>query len=141
VDAIDFIILILTRGPMMLPLLYVLAILLRAACHFAGVEIPALGRSFVTASATAALTVVVTLILASIFGPVDDSALGLLSLFLTLLFTLLANMMFAMGLYRLLLGVSYNQALSVWLIQAMSFVAFIVAAGCLIGVPYSLFVD
>jgi hypothetical protein len=141
VDAIDIIILILTRGPVLLLLSYVLAILLRAACHFAGVEIPALGRAFVTATVTAALTAAVALILAAILGPVDDSALGLLSLFLTLLFTLLANMLFATGLYRLFLDVSYNQAISVWLIQAMSFVAFMVAAGCLIGVPYSVFVD
>lgn len=140
-DAIDVIILILMRAPLVLPLVYVLAILLRVACHFAGVEIPALGRAFATAGATTLLTGAAALILRANLGDIDGSSEGLISLFLTLLLSLFANMLVATGLYRLLLSVNYNQALTVWLIQAMSFVAFAAAAGCLVGVPAMLIFD
>ena len=137
-DLSDLIFLILTRGPFVLPLLYVLTILLRVACHFAGVEIPALGRAFFTASSTAVLSATATLVLLARLGPIDMSSAGLFVFFLTLLLSLLVNMALATEIYHLLLGISYNQALAVWLIQAVSFVAFIVVAGCLVGVPLAL---
>jgi hypothetical protein len=139
VDLVDVIYLIVTRGPFVPPLLFLLTILLRVACHFAGVEIPVLGRAFVVATATALLSAIAALVPLVYFGPVDTSPNGLIILFGTLVFSLLANLLVSVGLYRLLLGITFQKALSVWLIQAVSFLAVTVAACCLIGGPVYLF--
>lgn len=135
-DANVLIFVILPSAPLVLPLLYVLTILLRVACHFAGVEIPALGRAFFTASVTAILSMAAALFVNSHFGVTDSafSVPGFFSLFLTLVLSLFANMILATVLYRLFLSITYNKAITVWLIQALSFAAFAVAASCLIGV-------
>ena len=135
----DLIYLILIRGPFVLPLVYVLTILLRVACHFAGVEIPALGRAFVTAGATSLPTMVAAMLVASRLPPIETTPNGLFSLFMTLAATLFMNLAVCTVVYRLLLPVRFRQAFAVWLIQAISFVAIAIACAGLIAVSVMLF--
>ena len=124
--------------PLALLLTYLLAILLRVACHFTGVEIPALGRAFFTAGATLALTSVVGYVFLTWFVGLDMSRAPASAIFVTLLLTLIVNLGVAVGLYRLLLGIRLGEALALWRWQVVLFLALALLLGCCAGVPIAV---
>ena len=129
----DFWFTLLLYGPLGLPLLYVLTILLRVACHFTGVEIPALGRAFFTTTAAVFTSIAsgfflqYALIGFDYYQPEPSQQFG------TLLLALVASLLLTTGLYRLLLPIRYGQALTLWLLQAGLLGLFLLVGGCCIG--------
>jgi hypothetical protein len=125
--------------PLALVLTYLLAILLRVACHFTGVEIPALGRAFFTAGATLALSSVVGYVVLALFIGLDVSQAPAIAIFFTLTLTLVGNLAIAVGLYRLLLGIRLGEALTLWRWQIMLFLGLALLLTCCAGVPLAVF--
>jgi len=112
---------------------YVLAILLRVSCHFCGVEIPALGRAYFTAAVSAGLSVVAAyFILAFLFGP-SSRGPNLILKTLAAVLMLVANGAISTGIYAPLLDVRIGRALTIWLVQAICFLAFGLLGGCCAG--------
>jgi hypothetical protein len=109
---------------------YVLAILLRVACHFCRAEIPALGRAYFTAAASAGLSVVVALLIFSFVADLLRSGYSPGLQFLALLLMLAANMVISVLLYAPLLEVRWGQALTIWVVQAIGFITFALLIGC-----------
>ena len=131
----DDILAILAFGPMSLLLIFLLTILLRVACHYAHVEIPALGRAFFTTAAMTVLSVLAGYFLLRTLAGLDWSRISTLAVFLTLALSLAANLLISVGLYRLLLPVRFNEALSLWLYQVVLFGLLALILSCCVGVP------
>jgi hypothetical protein len=118
---------------------YALAILLRVACYYRGVEIPALGRALFTAFITAALSLTAGgFFQLAIVGP-DPVRLNLFAQFLALFLALSTHVMITIGLYVPLLDLRLGQAFSVWLAQAVTFVAFGMLFGSCVALPLIIF--
>jgi hypothetical protein len=117
---------------------YALAILLRVACYYRGVEIPALGRAFFTAFATSSLSLLVFLLLQFVLvGGNDYPSTG--NQFVALLLALSAHVGITTGLYVPLLGLRYSAAFSVWLAQAVAFAVLAIGFGSCLALPWILF--
>ena len=107
---------------------YVLAILLRVSCHLCGVEIPALGRAYFSAAASAGLTLVAAYAVQGFFAGLSrrfDAVLQITSLVLILA----ANMALSTALYAALLEVRLGRAFNVWLVQAITFLGVVFVVG------------
>lgn len=112
---------------------YVQAILLRVACHFCGVEIPALGRAYFTAGASSGLSVSAAyFILPFLFG--DSGRPSFILRGFAVLVLVAANAAISIALYMPLLEVRLGRALTIWLVQAIGFIAFGLLGGCCAGV-------
>lgn len=131
----DDILAILAFGPMSLLLIFLLTILLRVACHYAGVEIPALGRAYFTTGAMTVLSVLTAYLLLRTLAGLEWSRVSTLAVFLTLALSLAANLLISIGLYRVLLNVRLSEALSLWLYQIVLFGLLALILSCCIGVP------
>jgi hypothetical protein len=113
---------------------YVLAILLRVSCHFCGVEIPTLGRALFATFTAAALSLLALWILQSLLVGENPRHIDLVLQFVSLVLALAAHLLITVALYVPLLGVRFGQAFTVWLMQAVVFIAFGFAIGCCAGV-------
>lgn len=109
---------------------YVLAILLRVACHFCAVEIPVLSRALVTASLTFVLSAIAAFaIQTALIG--GSRRIDAVLQFAALVMALAAHMLITVGLYMPLLSLRLDRAFSVWLVQASIFAGLaIVVGGC-----------
>jgi hypothetical protein len=107
----------------------VLAILLRVACHFCGVEIPTYGRALFTVVATLGLSTASALGLQAVF--VGSSALNVSvgTQLVVLALDLAAFAVVTIALYVPLLRVRIAKAFNVWLMQAVVFACFGVSLG------------
>jgi hypothetical protein len=114
-------------------IVYVLAILLRVACHFCRVEIPALGRAYFTAGASAGLSVVVALLIFSFVAGLTRGGYTPSLQLVALPLMLAENMLISVALYAPLLEVRWGQALTIWVVQAIGFLAFGLLLGCCAG--------
>lgn len=124
---------------MLLAAVYALAILLRVACYYRGVEIPALGRALFTAFITCILSLTAGgFFQVAIVGlpPVRPNALPQ---FLAFLLSLSSHAMITIGLYVPLLDLRLSQAFSVWLAQAAAFIAFGMLFASCVALPFILF--
>jgi hypothetical protein len=130
VDFSEFLFALLLYGPLTLPLLYVLTILLRVVCHFNGVEIPGLGRAFFTTAAAAFFSVIAAYLLQRGLVGFESYQPSPTRQFLVIALALVANLGITASLYRLLLGVKFGQALSLWLFQAGLFGMLLLTVGC-----------
>lgn len=117
---------------------YALAILLRVACHFCGVEIPALGRAFGTVAATGGLTILAFVIFQATLVGWDAERTPLVPQFLALLLSLAFHVVVTISLYIVMLETRFGKALSIWLAQAALFAAIALLGGCCVGVPAML---
>lgn len=115
---------------------YVLAILLRVACHFCGVEIPALGRAYATALVTSALSVIAWLAVQTLL--MGGSRIDPILQFAALVAALVIHLGITVTLYMPLLGVRFDRAFSIWLVQASIFAALAVVLGCCFGMVMML---
>lgn len=118
---------------------YALAILLRVACYYRDVEIPALGRALFTAFATSALSLLVGLLIQIAIVGIGNYPIGPGQQFVALLLALSAHVLITTGLYVPLLGVRYNAAFSVWLAQAVTFLVLAMIFGSCLALPAILF--
>jgi hypothetical protein len=118
-----------------LPLAVVQTLILRAACHFAGAEIPLVPRAFAAVLLSGALSVAVWFIvqgnMPETYGPNPD----ITGQYFAWLLTVLANAVLSAGLYALILRVSFLRGLRVWSIQLVLTLVAAVAFGCCCVVP------
>jgi hypothetical protein len=118
---------------------YALAILLRVACYYRNVEIPALGRAVFTAFVTSALSVAAGGILQFAIVGIEPVRFDPVAQFVALLLALSTHVMITVLLYVPLLDLKLSQAFSVWLAQAATFIAFGMLFGSCVALPYVLF--
>lgn len=124
---------------LMLAAVYALAILLRVACYYRGVEIPALGRAMFTAFSTSSLSLLAGLLIQVAIVGFNNYQMNPGLQFVALLLALSAHVLITTGLYVPLLGVNYGAAFSVWLAQAVTFFVLAVLFGSCLALPLILF--
>jgi hypothetical protein len=130
---------ILVLLALMPPGVYALAILLRVACYYRSVEIPALGRAMFTAFITSALSLAAGGVLQAAIVGIEPTRLNLFAQFVALLLAFSTHVMITVLLYMPLLDLRLHQAFSVWLAQAATFIAFGMLFGSCIALPFILF--
>lgn len=111
---------------------FALAILLRVACHFCGVTIPALGRAYFTAAASVGLTLVAAYFILEVLQGARGFTPGRQVTAWVLM--LIANGAISTVAYAPLLEVRLARAFHVWLVQAVVFLALGLFVGCCAGV-------
>ncbi|HEV3143766.1 MAG TPA: hypothetical protein VGZ47_07785 [Gemmataceae bacterium] len=121
------------------PVLAVAAIGLRVACHFAGAEIPALGRAFGTALLTWGMTLALGLIMQSFAIGFADARSSIALQFLVFVLTLVGSLVLSAALYVRLLSVRFGQALTIWVIQIVFVAGVGLLFGCLAGIVSAIF--
>ncbi len=119
--------------------IYALAILLRIACFYRGVEIPALGRAVFTALTTSFLSLLVCMLSQIAFVGIDRNRGDMVAQFMALFVGLSAHVLITTGLYVPLLGVRFGVAFSIWLAQAAAFVVLALLLGSCLVMPLILF--
>jgi hypothetical protein len=116
-----------------LPIILVATIGLRVACHFAGADIPAIGRALFTAFLTWGLSLTIGALLQAALIGLDVEEPDLALQFVVFAFALLAGMLLTVGLYLPLLGVRIGKALTIWIIQIVFVIGVALFLSCLIG--------
>jgi hypothetical protein len=96
---------------------YFLTIILRVACHFSGVPIPAIGRAVFTTGTVTGVSLLVGVMIQ--WTLVTDQVFSPLLQFFAFVLILLANLALSLGAFRPLLHLRAGQAFSVWLIQTV----------------------
>lgn len=121
-----------------LPIWALAAIALRVACHWSGVEIPALGRAMLVVGATVVPTIALGVLLQVLFVGPDGQNFHPVLQFLVFAITLFVNAAICVGAYTLLLRARVGQALTLWLASSLLFVVAAGCVGCAIAVPYRM---
>jgi hypothetical protein len=138
-DWIDIALRVLTVIAVGVPTVIVAAIALRVACHFAGAEIPALGRAFGAALLTWGLTLAIGVIMQAFVVGVGDPHSDIVLQFVVFVLALLVSLMLSATLYVHLLSVRFAQALTIWVIQIVVVAGIGLLFGCFAGVVSAIF--
>lgn len=118
-----------------LPLWALAAIALRVACHWAGLEIPALGRAMMIVLAILAPTLFIGWLFQVLFFGLDGSSFHPALQFLVFAITLIAHATISLAIYSQVLHARLGQAITIWLVSTLLFLLAVACFACVVWVP------